>query len=728
MRASSTSLISLTVACILAKSAYAQTAEQASADDKNQVRETVVVTANGSQVELPPDYAGGQISRGGRVGLFGNLDIMDTPFDSTNYTAQFIRDVQANSVADVVQDDPAVRVARGYGNFQELYTVRGFPIYSDDMSYDGLYGLLPRQYVATEFLERVEVFRGANTFLNGAAPGGSGLGGEFNLVPKRAPDEDINRFTAGYENKSQGYGAADISRRFGEDREFGVRVNVAHHQGDDSVDGEDLKLDMASLGADYRGEKARFSVDLGWQDHDIDAPRPSVTPGGAIPAPPDASTNFAQPWTFSEEHDVFGVFRGEYDFNDNAKAWLATGVRDGLEHNILANPTAAAAGNINSYRFDNFRKDLITTSEIGVRFTFDTGFIKHKVSASGSVFQLNSKNAYAFSNFAGVDTGTLSDPVTVTPPVANFFTGGVLFSPLTTNRVKTSSAALADILSFAEDRVMLTLGVREQKIQQYSYDYNTGLETSGYDKSTATPVAGLVIRPMKQLSFYANYIEGLIQGAVAPNTVGTTVISNAGEVFSPFKSKQYEVGTKYDAGIIGGTLSVFRITEPSALVVGSIYTVDGQQRNQGIEFSSFGEIMKGLRVLGGATYLDAETTRTQDGLLNGKKVIGVPETLFNLGMEWDIPSLRGFTVDGRIVYTGSAWADGANTESIPAWTRVDLGARYSFTVADKLLSVRANVDNVSNKSYWSSAGGEPGANYLILAAPRTFLLSMSVDL
>jgi len=58
---------------------------------------------------------------------------------------------------------------------------------------------------------------------NGAAPGGSGIGGEFNLVPKRAPDEDVNRLTAGYENQSQGFGAADFSRRFGADREWGVR-------------------------------------------------------------------------------------------------------------------------------------------------------------------------------------------------------------------------------------------------------------------------------------------------------------------------------------------------------------------------------------------------------------------------------------------------------------------------------------------------------------------------
>src|SRR5579871_246607 len=163
-------------------------ASTARAQDTAHAQDTVIVEANGSQVELPADYAGGQVARGGRVGLFGNLDIMDTPFNGTNYTAEFIRDLQARSVADVVWNDPGVRVARGFGNFQELYVVRGFPVYSDDVAYNGLYGLLPRQFVAAEFLERLEVFRGANTFLNGAAPAGSGVAGEFNLVPKRAPD------------------------------------------------------------------------------------------------------------------------------------------------------------------------------------------------------------------------------------------------------------------------------------------------------------------------------------------------------------------------------------------------------------------------------------------------------------------------------------------------------------------------------------------------------------
>lgn len=76
-----------------------------------------------------------------------------------------------------------VRVTKGFGNFQEVYMVRGFPVYSDDMMLNRVYGILPRQFVAAEFIDRMEVFRGANAFLNGAAPGGSGVGGAFNLVP-----------------------------------------------------------------------------------------------------------------------------------------------------------------------------------------------------------------------------------------------------------------------------------------------------------------------------------------------------------------------------------------------------------------------------------------------------------------------------------------------------------------------------------------------------------------
>lgn len=106
----------------------------------------------------------------------------------------------------------------------------------------------------------------------------------------------------------------------------------------------------------------------------------------------------------------------------------------------------------------------------------------------------------------------------------------------------------------------------------------------------------------------------------------------------------------------------------------------------------------------------------------------MPDVQGNLGLEWSVPRVRGLTVDGHLVYTGSEVANEDNTTSISAWTRLDLGARYGFTIADKLVTVRGSVENIADKSYWASVGGEPGANYLVLADPRTFKVSMSVDL
>jgi len=286
----------------------------------------IVVT--GSQVNLTAPAAGGQVARGGRVGLLGNLDMMDTPFSTTSYTEKLARDQQARGVGDVLQNDPTVRVTKGFGNFQELYVIRGFPVYSDDMSYNGLYGVLPRQFVAAELIERVEVFRGASAFLNGAAPGGTGVGGAFNLTPKRA-NGPLTRLTAGVSGADEIYAAADLARRFGDQDDWGARLNVAGRGGEASVEDQTNSLRVVGLNLDRRGERARFSADLGWQDHRIDAPRPSVTPGAAIPEAPSADQNFAQRWTYTDEEQLFGAVRGEFDITDSVTAWAAFGGRQG---------------------------------------------------------------------------------------------------------------------------------------------------------------------------------------------------------------------------------------------------------------------------------------------------------------------------------------------------------------------------------------------------------------
>jgi iron complex outermembrane receptor protein len=78
-----------------------------------------------------------------------------------------------------------------------------------------------------------------------------------------------------------------------------------------------------------------------------------------------------------------------------------------------------------------------------------------------------------------------------------------------------------------------------------------------------------------------------------------------------------------------------------------------------------------------------------------------------------------------VIYTSSQVADAANTQRIPDWTRVDLGARYTFRRENgKPVTVRAGVENVFDKSYWSAVSTNYG---LARGAPRTFLLSATFD-
>ncbi|MGP4847114.1 TonB-dependent receptor, partial [Marinobacter sp. 1Y8] len=338
----------------------------------NVVLDTIVVTssADASADGLPSAYEGGQVATGSRVGLLGNQDIMDTPFSTTSYTNEYIANQQAQSVGDLLKKDSTVRVARGFGNFQEAYFMRGFVTTSDDTMFNGLYGILPRQYIATELFERVEVQRGASAMLNGAAPSGGSAGGTINLLPKRADNEPLSQLTVGYGQGDQGKVAVDVSDRFGSDDAIGVRFNAAYQDGDSAIDDESLTLGLAALGLDYRGDQYRLSADLGWQDNKLSETRPSVTLAGVshVSKAPDGLKNWAQPWSYSNEEDVFGTIRGEYDFNDNITGYGAYGIRHGDEDNSLANLTVSDAdGTGSTSRFDNVREDKVQSAELGLR-------------------------------------------------------------------------------------------------------------------------------------------------------------------------------------------------------------------------------------------------------------------------------------------------------------------------------------------------------------------------
>jgi iron complex outermembrane receptor protein len=151
--------------------------------------------------------------------------------------------------------------------------------------------------------------------------------------------------------------------------------------------------------------------------------------------------------------------------------------------------------------------------------------------------------------------------------------------------------------------------------------------------------------------------------------------------------------------------------------------VDAEQRNRGVELSLCGEPLDGLRLLSGATWTKAELRGTAGGRDDGNQAVGVPKFQFNLGADWDVPGLPGVSLNGLLLRTGGQFVDSANEYSIPAWTRVDLGARYRTKMDGRALTFNAMLENVADENYWASANG----GYLTQGAPRMLKVSATVD-
>jgi len=700
----------------------------------DEIKVNASADANAKGVMKP--YAGGQVARGGRVGVLGNQDAMDTPFSINAYTNELIQNQQAKSVGDVLLNDPSVRVARGFGNFQESYFIRGYLVFSDSVAYNGLYGLLPRQYIAAELFERVEVLRGASAFLNGSSPNGDGVGGAISLLPKRAPNDPLNLVTAGWSSGNQQYMAADVARRFGPDDRAGVRLNVSHRDGGTAIDKESMELDLVSLAFDWRGDDVRLSADVGYQNNKLNETRTNVTLSAtsagitAVPRAPDSKHNWAQPYSYSNERDLFGTLRAEWDINKQLTLYAAAGSRHSHEANSLANLTVlnSTTGAAATNRFDNIRQDSVLTGEAGLKGHFNTAMIEHDW-----VLSTNAYSALRKIDFASTTTNSLVTNL-YTPTYYNrpVFTGAnaAPFDEYVNYEANFQSISLGDTLSMLDKRLLITLGARHQNLK-YLNKNALGVTTTNYDESKLSPVAGFVVKPWHGVSLYANYIEALTQGDTA-STANTSLgapLANAGQTLAPFVSRQKEVGAKFDFGKVRFSAAYFTTEKPRGVsdLSTNLFTTQGRENHQGVELMTYGEILPGLRILGGVTFLDTEQKETKVAATEGKKTIGVPDKQANFGVEWDVKTVAGLTLDARVIATDSMYANAANTLELPGWTRLDIGARYVTDIKGKLFTVRGRIDNVADRDYWASSGGSPGSGYLVMGAPRTVTVSAQLD-
>ena len=661
-------------------------------------------------------YAGGQVTRSGHIGLLGNRDIFDTPFSISSYTAELIENQQTRTVADVIRNDSSARMVNPLQGHSELIFIRGFNTGGNTAEfYDGLPGL--SSYPTVQTLERVEVFKGPNALLTGTP---RAVGGAINLAPKRPVETSLRKLTTDYDYQSRFGIHADLSRRFGSEKQFGARLNAIYRSGESPTEDNEEKFGEAALALEYRADRFKLETILSYFDRELrrgDQLFFLSRNATSAPSEPDPEDAIQQPWEKTELKGARALLRTEYDFG---KDWTMHAAYGAMNYEFYMLRTVgrnlSANGDFNpQLRFQPSNTNRYTWNA-GIRGKFKTAGITHQI----SIETMRAKRTLRVPSNRKIPSlnvnSNLFNPILVARPA---FDDSTKSMPKLIENLS-PSIAIADTISFLDERVLLTAGIRRQSIESKFFNLNTGAIRSQYDKSANTPAFGLLVKPWDFMSIYGNYIEALEAGPTAPNSA-----VNAGEIFPPSETEQVEFGVKFDLDGLGLTAGLFQIERPSGITDATTnrFSVDGEQRHRGLELNAFGELWPNLRLLGGFTYIDSKLTRTQGGRFDGNHGGGVPELMAALNLEYDTPAFPGLTLTARAEHTGSQYARNDNILKISSYELYGIGVRYKRTMGDKQFTLRMNIDNLLNEDYWISAGD----GIIYVGAPRAINLSFTVE-
>lgn len=662
--------------------------------------DTVTVTASESTGD-------GEIGTVAQAGILGTLDKNDLPFSVSSYTGKLVLDQQAQTVSDVLRNEVGIQEANGRYSENQYVTLRGFVLPVGQSLINGIPGLTDQRSPSIENVDRIEVFKGPSSFLNGASAFGA-VAGTVNMVTKRAGSTPYYRFDGGYSSATEKEGHLDLGRRFLPQDALGVRVTLGGRAGTTPVDNQEENVGAGGVGIDYRAQRFHANVDVSDQARSMLGFRDAiyVYPGFEVPKAPKLTSNIFDHSSSYTHHQQMVLTQAGYDFNDHVQSYGSYGFAHEMES--YQGPGSAyltaADGSVTA-------QDLTFTSNIhtnvvrlGTKISTSTGPIHHNLTVAGDYLQI--KSAY-FYEYGDTHDTNMYNPVALAPQVTRV--PGLKDIP-NTNLNRLSSVALADVATAFHGKLIVMGGVRGQWIGTKTYgsitrsanntaDFEACTDACGYSKGVASPSIAVMYHLAKGFSFYGNYVQDLQPGPTAPDTA-----VNVTQVFAPYVAKQKEVGAKYEHGTLEATLAVFQIGMPNGVLnpTTNVFAVTGQQRNRGMEFTLAGNVLHSLRVNGGLSFLDARQRGTGDSTTDGQRAQGIPGTQATVNFEWTAPKVKSLFLDARVVASGKQAVDTANTQSIPAWARLDIGGRYEFK-AKLPISLRVNIDNVTGNNYYESS-------------------------
>ena len=653
---------------------HAQEASAAKEDEPFRLA-PIIVNAKASAGDDASSVVAQELWVGGKVAT----SILNTPASVSVVTQKEIEQRSVNTTEELLQYTPGV-ITDYYGSDDrnDYFKIRGFQAttYRDGLTLSSMRGVREDPFA----FERVEILRGANSTLFGAAdPGGS-----VNFVTKKPRFEKFGQIYGTYGSFNHKETGIDVGDVLNADKTLAYRFTGKFQDSDREYDHsqDDNQLLMGGL---TWAPTAYTSATLV-----VDHLKTKSTPNsGGYPTDReyDRDEFFGEPgYNFHdvERTNISGSFSHDFDngfilrsnlryselTDDFAYLYLSgTGAGTLRDRDAFGTDTDAEQVNGNlMLQYDARLGNIDSSTMVGVEYGDST---------------TDASSIYA-----------RATPIDIANPVYSGAPGGL--SPYLVQRrdYTTKSVFLQQNLSFY-DRVIVTAGVRNDSMDLTEADKLASIKTS--DSFSETSYRGaLTYIVSDEVSTYVSMVE-----SVSPPEIGVT----------PKRGKQYEVGAKYSPAGMNALFSaaIYDLTQENvsiAVVVpgaGIQRQTVGETRVRGLDLEAKAELTEHLSLVGGYSYMASDVLRgsLRDGTsLKGNEFEVTPRHSASLWGYYSVPGTK-VSVGLGARYIGEYYFAAANTDKSDAATVFDAAFTYNIV---KGTDLALNVSNLLDEQHVVGSG------------------------
>ncbi|MFG6415426.1 TonB-dependent siderophore receptor [Roseateles sp. DC23W] len=664
------------------------------------------------------------------------------PMQVLSLSSERLADLGVSQLSGLTKLDASVSDAYQAAGYWSQLKVRGFDLDNRfNLRRDGL-PISGETALSLANKAAVEVLKGSS----GLQAGTSAPAGLVNLVVKRPLADDATTLMLGAIEGGTLEASLDHSQRFGANREFGLRVNLAVARLDPQVRNTKGNAHTAALAAEWRPRVdtlVEAEVELNRQS------QPSQDGfsllGNQLPDASRIDPNLNlnnQPWTLPVVFDnTHASLRVQHKLAGGWRAQAALGAqrlrtddRNAFAFGLDCNENSTFDGvyycdrfgpdgrfDLYDFRSENEHRDT-TSLDISASGPVQLAGMRHELTVGGLTSQFKSRFQQQAYNFTGI--GHIDGSVVTAPKPA-------LTGENTHRDERSNELYLRDRVVLGSD-TSLWMGLRHTRLDRKSVRTD-GSRPTDYAQSVTTPWLALSHAIASEWLIYASWGQG-VESEVAPNRAR---YRNAGEALPALKSRQIEAGLKTGTQRVEGALTVFDIRRPlwrDVLLPGFAECsaddscerrADGVARHRGVEASADLK-WSGGGLFASAMHLRARRQGSADASLNGLTPPNVPKTTLKAQLRQDL--LPGLQVQLGLRHEGRRFATPDNSVAVPAWTVADAGLRYTAGTGSQTWIWRAAIDNVTNRRAWRESPWQFEHSYLYPLAPRTFRTSLEVRL